>query len=113
MTFKEALKKLSSLEDLNAAEAAGVMRIILEGKASQAQIGAFLLALHMKGETAEEISAFARVMRDTALIVKPGGCLSIPVVPGGTVPRRSISAQPQPLLRQEPAVPLSNTATGV
>jgi anthranilate phosphoribosyltransferase len=71
MTFKEALKKLSSLEDLNAAEAAGVMRIILEGKASQAQIGAFLLALHMKGETAEEISAFARVMRDTALIVKP------------------------------------------
>lgn len=71
MTFKEALIKLSAHEDLHAAEAAGLMRIILEGKASQAQIGAFLLALHMKGETAEEISAFAQVMRDTALTIKP------------------------------------------
>ena len=71
MTFRETLIKLSAREDLNAAEAAGVMRIILKGKASQAQIGAFLLALHMKGETAEEISAFARVMRDTAVIIKP------------------------------------------
>ena len=71
MTFREALIKLSAREDLNAAEAAGVMRIILEGKASQAQIGAFLLALHMKGETAEEISAFARVMREHAITIKP------------------------------------------
>jgi anthranilate phosphoribosyltransferase len=71
MMFKEALIKLSAHEDLHAAEAAGLMRIILEGKASQAQIGAFLLALHMKGETAEEISAFAQVMRDTALTIKP------------------------------------------
>jgi anthranilate phosphoribosyltransferase len=71
MMFKEAFIKLSAREDLNAAEAAGIMRIILEGQASQAQIGAFLLALHMKGETAEEISAFARVMRDNAVTIKP------------------------------------------
>jgi anthranilate phosphoribosyltransferase len=71
MTFKEALIKLSAHEDLTAAEAARLMRIILGGKASQAQIGAFLLALHMKGETAEEISAFAQVMRDTAFTLKP------------------------------------------
>ena len=47
------------------------MSTIMEGKASQAQIGAFLLALHMKGETAAEIAAFARVMRDHAITVRP------------------------------------------
>jgi anthranilate phosphoribosyltransferase len=71
MMFKETLSKLAGRQNLNPAEAAGVMRIIMEGKASQAQIGAFLLALHMKGETAEEIAAFARVMRDNAITVKP------------------------------------------
>ncbi len=71
MRLKEILIKLAGHEDLDAAEAAGVMRIIMEGKASQAQIGAFLLALHMKGETAEEITAFARVMRDTSVTIKP------------------------------------------
>ena len=69
--FKETLTKLAGRQDLNPAEAAGMMRIIMEGKASQAQIGAFLLALHMKGETADEIAAFARVMRDNAITVKP------------------------------------------
>ncbi len=72
MMFKEALIKLSAHgRILPLLKPAGLMRIILEGKASQAQIGAFLLALHMKGETAEEIAAFARVMRDTALTIKP------------------------------------------
>jgi anthranilate phosphoribosyltransferase len=71
MMFKEILTKLAGHYDLNPAEAAEVMRIIMEGKASQAQIGAFLLALHMKGETADEIAAFARVMRDNAITVKP------------------------------------------
>ncbi len=69
--FKETLTKLAGRYDLNPSEAAGVMRIIMEGKASQAQIGAFLLALHMKGETADEIAAFAQVMRDNAITVKP------------------------------------------
>jgi len=69
--FKEILTKLARQQDLTPAEAAGVMRIIMEGKASQAQIGAFLLALHMKGETAGEIAAFAQVMRDNAITVKP------------------------------------------
>jgi anthranilate phosphoribosyltransferase len=71
MTFKETLTKLAGRQDLSPAEAAGVMRIIMEGKASQAQIGAFLLALHMKGETAEEIASFARVIRENAITVKP------------------------------------------
>lgn len=71
MMFTETLTKLAVRQDLTAAEAAGVMGEIVEGRASQAQIGAFLLALHMKGETAEEIAAFARVMRDHAITVKP------------------------------------------
>jgi len=71
MMFKETLTKLAGRQDLTAAEAADVMREIMEGRASQAQIGAFLLAIHMKGETAEEIAAFARVMRDNAIMAKP------------------------------------------
>ncbi len=69
--FKDILTKLAGRLNLNPAEAAGVMRFIMEGRASQAQIGAFLLALHMKGETADEIAAFARVLRDNAITVRP------------------------------------------
>lgn len=71
MTFKETLIKLAARQDLTPSEAAVMMNIIMEGKASQAQIGALLLALHMKGETAAEIAAFARVMRDHAIMVQP------------------------------------------
>ena len=71
MTFKETLTHLAARRDLDPAEAAGMMSTIMEGQASQAQIGAFLLALHMKGETAAEIAAFARVMRDHAIAVRP------------------------------------------
>jgi len=71
MMFTEALIKLAMRRDLTAAESEEAMRTIIEGRASQAQIGAFLIALHMKGETAEEISACARVMRDHAVVVKP------------------------------------------
>jgi anthranilate phosphoribosyltransferase len=71
MIVKEILTKLAARQDLTSAEAAGMMSMIMEGKATQAQIGAFLLALHMKGETAAEIAAFARVMRDHAITVRP------------------------------------------
>jgi len=71
MIVKEILTKLAARQDLTPAEAAGMMSIIMEGKATQAQIGAFLLALHMKGETAAEIASFARVMRNHAITVRP------------------------------------------
>jgi anthranilate phosphoribosyltransferase len=71
MIVKEILTKLAARQDLTPAEAAGMMSMIIEGKATQAQIGALLLALHMKGETAAEIAAFARVMRDHAITVRP------------------------------------------
>ncbi len=69
--FKETLTKLAGRQDLTPNEASEMMKSIMEGRASQAQIGALLLALHMKGETAEEIAAFARVMRDHAVMVTP------------------------------------------
>jgi anthranilate phosphoribosyltransferase len=71
MMVKEILTKLAGRQDLSGPEAVDVMRTIMEGRASQAQIGALLLALQMKGETAEEIAAFARVMRDHAIMVRP------------------------------------------
>jgi anthranilate phosphoribosyltransferase len=71
MILKETLIKLAGRQDLDPSEAAAMMCMIMEGHASQAQIGALLLALHMKGETADEIVAFARVMRDHAIMVRP------------------------------------------
>lgn len=71
MMVKEILTKLAAQQNLNPSEAAGMMSMIMKGDASQAQIGAFLMALHMKGETAAEIAAFARVMRDHAIPVRP------------------------------------------
>jgi len=71
MTFKNAITKLADRRDLTSAEAAAIMSTIMEGNATQAQIGGFLVALRMKGETPEEIAAFARVMRQHAITVRP------------------------------------------
>ena len=114
MTFKETLTNLAARRDLDPAEAAGMMRTIMEGQASQAQIGAFLLALHMKGETAAEIAAFARVMRDHAITVQPstGWMLVDTCGTGGMGPGPSTSAPPRPSLLRERVALLSSTATG-
>jgi anthranilate phosphoribosyltransferase len=71
MTFKDTIGRLMAKQDLDEAEAAVVMDTIMEGQATGAQIGAFLTALHMKGESPSEIAAFARVMRRHAVAVRP------------------------------------------
>jgi anthranilate phosphoribosyltransferase len=71
MIFREAILRLMNLQDLAEDDAASVMDTIMAGKATPAQIGAFLTALHMKGERPEEIAAFARVMRQHAVSVSP------------------------------------------
>lgn len=71
MMLKSAIGRLVDRQDLTGAEAAEIMGTIMEGGASQAQIGAFLTALRLKGETPEEIAAFASVMRNHAVTVKP------------------------------------------
>jgi len=61
--FSTTLEKLSRREHLSAAEGEEVLNQIMTGQSSPAQIGAFLMALRMKGETPEEICGFARTMR--------------------------------------------------
>ena len=61
--MKEAIAKVVAGTDLSEAEMVGVMEIIMGGEATQAQIGAFITALRIKGETVDEITGAARVMR--------------------------------------------------
>jgi len=66
----ELIQKVSERQDLGAGEAHVAMTEIMSGVASPVQIGAFLVAMRMKGETLEEVTEFARVMRECALPVK-------------------------------------------
>lgn len=67
----EAIKKLVEHKDLTREEARVVMEEIMSGQAHDAQIGSFLTALRMKGETVEEISGFAEIMRAHATRISP------------------------------------------
>ncbi len=60
------IEKLLDRVDLSQAEAEAAMDTIMSGQATPAQIGAFLIALRMKGETVDEIAGFARSMRRNA-----------------------------------------------
>ncbi|MBI2400160.1 MAG: anthranilate phosphoribosyltransferase, partial [Deltaproteobacteria bacterium] len=64
--IKEAIAKLIAATDLTEAEMTGVMNEVMIGAASPAQIGSFLTALRIKGETVEEITGAAKVMREKA-----------------------------------------------
>ncbi|MCC6189918.1 MAG: anthranilate phosphoribosyltransferase [Anaerolineales bacterium] len=57
--------------DLSAEEAQAAMNIIMTGQATPAQIGAYLVALRMKGETVAEIAGSARAMRANAVRLSP------------------------------------------
>ena len=59
----DAIRTLVEGRSLSEEVAEGTMTQIMQGEATQAQIGAFLTALRLKGETVEEITAFVRVMR--------------------------------------------------
>jgi len=67
----EVLHKLLSHEDLTEHEAEVVMSQIMSGEATPAQIGAYLIALRMKGETVNEITGSARAMRAHVTHVSP------------------------------------------
>lgn len=68
--IKEAIKKVVDGNNLTYDEATAVMNEMMSGTATQAQTAAFLTALRIKGETIDEITACATVMRDKALHVK-------------------------------------------
>ena len=67
--IKEAIGTLVSGNSLTMEEAASAMEEIMEGKVTPAQLGAFITALRIKGETADEITGLARVMRAKAIPV--------------------------------------------
>src|SRR5262245_22734885 len=69
--IREALQNVTEGRSLSSDEAAAVLREILAGEASAAQVGALLTALRAKGETPAEIAGFARAMREAAIRVHP------------------------------------------
>ncbi len=68
----DAIRQLVDGKDLSAGQAEEAMSEIMEGRALPSQIGAFLTALRMKGETVREITALAGVMRGKVRRVSPG-----------------------------------------
>lgn len=76
--IKKAIAKVVERENLTEGEMIEVMEQIMSGGATQAQIGAFITALRMKGETVDEITGAARVMRERATPIRVGkGLLDI------------------------------------
>lgn len=68
--IQEALKKVIAGDDLTRDQAYTVMEEIMEGKATPAQIGAFLVAEKLKGETYQEVAGFAHAMLDKATVIE-------------------------------------------
>ena len=68
-----ALLRLLEHESLPMDTARGVMEEIMDGRATPAQIGGFLIALRLKGETEEEVAGFAAAMRSRAVHVPANG----------------------------------------
>jgi anthranilate phosphoribosyltransferase len=69
--IQSAISELMDGRDLSQEDAREVMNSIMAGEATPAQIGAFLVALRIKGETADEIAGCAEAMREHVLVVRP------------------------------------------
>ncbi|MGH7008874.1 MAG: anthranilate phosphoribosyltransferase [Stellaceae bacterium] len=68
--FKALLAKLAAGERLSQSEATGAFDAMMSGDATPAQMGGFLMALRVRGETVEEIAAAVHTMRSKALHIK-------------------------------------------
>ena len=76
--IRKAIAKVVERENLTEGEMVDVMNQIMSGECTSAQIGAFITALRMKGETIDEITGAARVMRERATPIRVGkGVLDI------------------------------------
>ena len=81
--IREAIDSVVAGRSLDMDTAITVMREIMEGEATQGQLGAFFTALSIKGETTEEIAGFVTVMREKSLKVHVDGPLVDTVGTGG------------------------------
>jgi len=70
MNIQAAIKSVMGRQDLSVDEMASVMQQIMTGECTPSQIGGFLVGLRMKGETVDELSAAAGVMRDLSTRVE-------------------------------------------
>jgi anthranilate phosphoribosyltransferase len=70
--IRKAIAKVVERENLSEGEMIEVMNQIMSGESTPAQIGSFITALRMKGETVEEITGAARVMRERATPIRVG-----------------------------------------
>ena len=66
MKMQQAIQTVIDQHDLTREEMIATMRLIMTGEATPAQIGGFLVGLRIKGETVDEITAAALVMRELA-----------------------------------------------
>ena len=71
--IRESIGALIEGRSMTSEEASACMEEIMSGTATPAQIGAFVTALRLKGETSDEIAGMARVMRANVLRVKRAG----------------------------------------
>src|SRR3984885_6476343 len=72
MPLAPFLHRVAAGADLTSEEAHSAMTLLLEGGRGDAIVGAFLVALHVKGETASELAGFARAMREHMVVVDAG-----------------------------------------
>jgi anthranilate phosphoribosyltransferase len=90
--FPRIIRKLVSRKELFEDEIVYALNLILEGKASQASTASFLVALSMKGETADELNVMMRVIKEHAIRITPSGALiDISGTGGGQVNTFNIS----------------------
>jgi anthranilate phosphoribosyltransferase len=83
LDIREAIDVVVSGQSLAMEQAAAVMRQIMQGEATPAQLGSFLTALRLKGESTEEIAGMATVMREFSLKVRVDGTVVDSVGTGG------------------------------
>jgi anthranilate phosphoribosyltransferase len=75
--ISDLIQKMIDRTDLTEAESRAAMEEIMTGRTTDAQIAGFLTALRMKGETAQELVGFARVMREKAVPIWDGEALPV------------------------------------
>ena len=83
MDMQAAIRAITERRDLSRAEMTDVMRLVMAGEATAAQIGGFLIGMRMKGETVEELVAAAQVMRELATPVAVQGPHVVDIVGTG------------------------------